>query len=441
MRPFRIIVSTLLLFAPAFVCAQEYSSTDYTVTTPVIFPGGFSSSASFGLQSFVSQVAPAAGSSASFTNNPGFLFYPYVTTPALSATPGDSQVALSWTSATGYLGFNVTSYEYGKATVSGGPYGFVSAGTLLNTTVTGLTNATTYYFIVRAKDAFGNVIATSTEVSATPARSGGGGSSGGGGGGGGGGGAGGGGVGGSGSSVFLSGRAYPGSTVTVLKDGQIALTTIADPLSNFSTSINDLSAGTYSFVVYATDSKGNRSAPFPFPVTLTTNTNTNIGGIFLSPTIGVDKSEVKKGDTVAIFGVSAASSTVTIAIHSSQEIFARTTSDKSGAYLYNLDTSVLDPGGHNAQSKSTVGNEISPYSISAGFSVGAQNVAAQSTSCPSKGDLNGDCHVNLVDFSIAAYWYKRPLSAAFLALEKQHLSGDGTIDLVDFSIMAYYWTG
>jgi hypothetical protein len=49
--------------------------------------------------------------------------------------------------------------------------------------------------------------------------------------------------------------------------------------------------------------------------------------------------------------------------------------------------------------------------------------------------------VNLVDFSIAAYWYKRPLSADFKVKEAAKLNGDGKIDLVDFSIMAYYWTG
>jgi hypothetical protein len=55
---------------------------------------------------------------------------------------------------------------------------------------------------------------------------------------------------------------------------------------------------------------------------------------------------------------------------------------------------------------------------------------------PAKGDSNGDGRVNLVDFSIAAYWYKRanpPASA--------DLNGDGKVDLVDSSIMAFNWTG
>jgi len=61
--------------------------------------------------------------------------------------------------------------------------------------------------------------------------------------------------------------------------------------------------------------------------------------------------------------------------------------------------------------------------------------------CPGKGDLNSDCRVDLVDFSIAAYWYKKPLSPPFAEIEREKLSGDGEVTLRDFSIMAYWWTG
>jgi hypothetical protein len=50
--------------------------------------------------------------------------------------------------------------------------------------------------------------------------------------------------------------------------------------------------------------------------------------------------------------------------------------------------------------------------------------------------MNNDRRVNLVDFSIAAYWYKRSSPPASV-----DLNGDGKVDLVDFSIMAFYWTG
>jgi len=54
-----------------------------------------------------------------------------------------------------------------------------------------------------------------------------------------------------------------------------------------------------------------------------------------------------------------------------------------------------------------------------------------------KGDLNSDGKVNLVDFSIAAYWYGRVFLPAAKASD---LNSDGKVDLADFSIMAYYWS-
>lgn len=51
------------------------------------------------------------------------------------------------------------------------------------------------------------------------------------------------------------------------------------------------------------------------------------------------------------------------------------------------------------------------------------------------GDLNSDYLVNLTDFSIAAYWYKRLLSVEFFLIEGRNLNGDGIIDLLDFELM------
>ncbi len=51
-------------------------------------------------------------------------------------------------------------------------------------------------------------------------------------------------------------------------------------------------------------------------------------------------------------------------------------------------------------------------------------------------DVNRDRRVNLIDFSIAAFWYKRQGAPAHLDLNDDHI-----VDLADMSIMAYYWTG
>lgn len=259
------------------------------------------------------------------------------------------------------------------------------------------------------------------------------------------GGGGGGGGGGTGSyenaGVFFSGRAYPLSKVSILKDGQIALSTIAGPDSNFSANLGNLSTGNYTFSVYGEDKDSRRSSTFTFDIFITSGVTTKITGIFIAPTIATDKSQVKQGDNLVIFGQSAPVADIVISVNSPVEFFKNTTSDSNGVYLINFDTSVLEIGKHSTKSKALKEGEASSFGNSAGFTVGLTNLDALPIEGLTKCDLNSDNRCNLIDFSIAAFWYKINLSPAFIIKERDHLSGDGKVDLVDFSIMAFYWTG
>ena len=80
----------------------------------------------------------------------------------LQAAAGDSQVTLTWNASA-----NATQYHVKRATVSGGPYTQVGTPTTPTYTDVGLTNATTYYYVVSAIDSAGES-ANSLEVNATP---------------------------------------------------------------------------------------------------------------------------------------------------------------------------------------------------------------------------------------------------------------------------------
>jgi len=80
----------------------------------------------------------------------------------LQATAGNAQVILSWTASTG-----AASYHVKRGTTTGGPYTQVAAPTSANFTDTGLTNASTYYYVVSALNASGES-ANSSEANATP---------------------------------------------------------------------------------------------------------------------------------------------------------------------------------------------------------------------------------------------------------------------------------
>jgi len=81
----------------------------------------------------------------------------------LSASAGNAQATLSWAASSG-----ATSYTVKRATTSGGPYTNVATNvTATSYTNTGLTNGTTYYYVVSAVNSAGQS-ANSAQASATP---------------------------------------------------------------------------------------------------------------------------------------------------------------------------------------------------------------------------------------------------------------------------------
>jgi fibronectin type 3 domain-containing protein len=87
---------------------------------------------------------------------------PPVTPTNLQATAGNAQVSLTWSASTG-----ATSYNLKRSTTSGGPYPQIATPSANSYTDTGLTNGTTYYYVVSAVNANGQS-ANSNQTSATP---------------------------------------------------------------------------------------------------------------------------------------------------------------------------------------------------------------------------------------------------------------------------------
>lgn len=238
--------------------------------------------------------------------------------------------------------------------------------------------------------------------------------------------------------VSFEGIAYPGSTVIILRNGQIAASVPASPDAKFTVSLTGLSAGAYTFGVYAVDRDGVRSVLQTFAVSVTGGVNTGISGIFLPPTISLDKSTVRRGEPLTLFGMAAPSSTVTVLVNSETELIAHASTSALGIWRHVIDTTPLELGAHTAQAQSKLADGISSLSASVSFKVGTVNIEAKKPDC-SAIDLTSDCHVNIVDFSVLAFWYKRPLSE--VAAPVVDLNHDGKVDIADFSILAYHWTG
>jgi hypothetical protein len=214
--------------------------------------------------------------------------------------------------------------------------------------------------------------------------------------------------------IIISGYAQPKSEVTLMSDGTIRSTTIAGDDAKFSFTLDNLSPGNYLFTLYSEDKNGRRSSLYSFPVKLEAGQTITAGNILLSPTIDVDKLEVKRGDFISIFGYSQPEANILINVSSEEELFFRTTSTKDGFYLYQLGTDILEKGEHFTKSKSILANQlVSNYSRVVSFKVSDRTVSKEVKKVCGKADLNCDGRVNLIDFSIAAYWYKRKLSPTF----------------------------
>ncbi len=105
--------------------------------------------------------ATSAGITVTLTSGGGSAIVPSAPiNPA--ATVNDSQVTLTWEHVT-----TATGYTIKRSTNSGGPYTIVGTATTTSYTDSGLTNGTTYYYVVTASNSAGES-ATSPQVVAVP---------------------------------------------------------------------------------------------------------------------------------------------------------------------------------------------------------------------------------------------------------------------------------
>jgi len=131
---------------------------------------------------------------------------------------------------------------------------------------------------------------------------------------------------------------------------------------------------------------------------------------------------------------------VRLSFHSAFELLKKTKANSTGAWIYKLDSRELELGDHESKARSLTEEDLSPYSDILPFRI--SNVTRDRQKVKSlagfrqKCDLNNDRRVNLIDFSIMAYWYKR---TGFP--EKVDLNTDKAINLTDLSILAFCWTG
>jgi len=227
--------------------------------------------------------------------------------------------------------------------------------------------------------------------------------------------------------LVLSGIAYPHSVVTILKDGAVLKTIQLGDSAEFSATINGLSPGSTTISVWAADRKGVKSVTLGWTIALISGATTTISGIYLPPTISLNRTLLHVGDTLIIFGETNPLSEVFVFVNST-EVVEQTIASESGLWNLNFDTEKIEVGAHVARAKSIFSGGQSVFSDARGF-----ELAPKGAPLGCIADLNNDGIVDIIDFSILLFNWGIPTNPL------ADFNGDNVTDIVDFSIMLFFW--
>jgi hypothetical protein len=237
--------------------------------------------------------------------------------------------------------------------------------------------------------------------------------------------------------VIITGYAFPRSTITVLVDGQIADTVTSGSDGAFSSTLDAIARGAYTFGVYGTDKNNVKSSTYSTTFTVTGARGSTLSNINVMPSIKVTPNPVDPGAVLTVSGYSIPNATITIENQNDKSSASlktfTATSDNNGAWSVQIPTDGFNKGTYKVRAKAKqdagISTNFSGYTF---YGVGEAAKVARSS------DLNRDGKVNLIDFSILLFWWN---TAGGNSNPPADINGDGKVSLTDFSIMIFNWTG
>lgn len=234
------------------------------------------------------------------------------------------------------------------------------------------------------------------------------------------------------TDVIVKGKAYPGATVTVLRDGTVERVVEASGEADFSFTLTGQTPGITTFGFWALDRAGRKSITYSATFQIVQNAVTTLSGILLPPTLVVVPEKVTPGNSVSFEGSAVPATNVRVFVDTIDKP-EETKAAATGEWAVTYDSKTLSNEAFHtvkAQYIDPLNSELkSGFSKSTSFYVGVNDVKTGL-----QGDLNSDGSVNLTDFSILLFNWN---AAGGIA----DLNTDGTVSLSDFSILLFYWTG
>lgn len=239
------------------------------------------------------------------------------------------------------------------------------------------------------------------------------------------------------ATVSLSGFSFPNAKLTLLKDGQVATTLIANADGTFQITINGLTFGNYQLSIFAEDPQGVVSNPHTINVAAFSPIPYSFSGIIIPPTINSSALVVKIGTNFNVYGYAAIGSSVGLEIPG-VGFLGSAIADSTGFYRITATANGF-AGTYSLRARATLGTVSSQFSrpiqvLFTNSDVPDQQVPpTQYAMCV---DYNHDQRVNLIDFSILLFWFGKVNPPSTV-----DCNGDRVIDIKDFSILMYFWTG
>ena len=210
-------------------------------------------------------------------------------------------------------------------------------------------------------------------------------------------------------------------------------TVLADQNGNFSVTLPEFYDASILYSLTAEDVLGNRSLLINYPLVVKVGFVTHLSGVRFAPTIVTDKTEVKSGDYLTVSGYALPSQNMTIIVDGAAKREFSLVSNVDGTYKIVLPLSLL-PKGEYTVSVSYLNDDR--FSKLVKFIIGELNILNTDILLNIPGDCNTDKIINLIDFSVLAFWYGKDNPPVCV-----DTNSDKKIDLIDFSILAFYWTG
>jgi hypothetical protein len=239
------------------------------------------------------------------------------------------------------------------------------------------------------------------------------------------------------ASFVMRGSAFPNAKLTLLKDGAVYTTLVANSDGQFNLTVNGLNFGNYQFSLYAQDRNGLDSSSYTVNVPISEIKSYVFNDILVPPTIKSDNLVIALGQSFNVTGYAAANSKILVEVPGVKTLATGMT-DSSGYYsipvladmsagLYQIRTRVELNGVQSLYSK--------PVQVLYYKGVPGEPLPPPPSQLASCADYNKDYRINLIDFSILLFWFGKDNPPKDI-----DCNGDHTINIKDFSILMYFWT-